>query len=59
LAGVDGLRFIAEATRERHENLGVIRSHYVQPFGTFAGELPGGIALAEGYGVMEAHDVRW
>ena len=32
---------------------------YVQPFGTFSGRLPGGLALAEGYGVMEAHDVLW
>ena len=30
-----------------------------QPFGTFAGALPGGIELAQGYGVMEEHDVRW
>jgi hypothetical protein len=36
-----------------------MRSDYRQPFGTFAGTLPGGIELAEGYGVMEEHDVRW
>ena len=35
------LRFKAEATRERHENLGLFRSDYVQPFGTFTGTLPG------------------
>jgi hypothetical protein len=40
-------------------NLIVMRSRYRQPFGTFAGELPGGLRLAEGYGVMEEHDVRW
>ena len=34
-------------------------SRYRQPFGTFAGELPGGLELAEGYGVMEDHDVHW
>ena len=59
LGGVDELRFTAEATRQRHENLLLIRSRYVQPFGTFSGRLPGGLALAEGYGVMEAHDVLW
>ena len=55
----DGLRFHAEATRERSDNLLVVRSHYRQPFGTFSGELPGGIELAEGYGVMEEHDAWW
>lgn len=59
LGGVDALRFQPEATRERHENLVLIRSSYRQPFGTFSGELPGGVRLAEGYGVMEFHDVRW
>jgi hypothetical protein len=53
------LRFRAEAVRERHENLLVVRSFYRQPFGTFSGRLPGGVALAEGYGVMEEHDVFW
>lgn len=59
LSAVDGLRFHAEATRERHDNLLLVRSRYRQPFGTFSGELPGGIELARGYGVMESHDVRW
>ncbi len=59
LSGVDGLRFHAEAMRERHENLLLVRSAYRQPFGTFSGELPGGVPLAEGYGVMEEHDVWW
>ena len=36
-----------------------MRSRYRQPFGTFEGELPGGLTLAEGYGVMEEHDVYW
>ena len=26
-----------------------------QPFGTFAGTLPGGLELSEGYGVVEDH----
>jgi plastocyanin len=56
LRSVARLRFDDEATRERNENLLLVRSSYRQPFGTFAGELPGGIALEHGYGVMEEHD---
>jgi Protein of unknown function (DUF2804) len=59
LSGVDALRFEPEAVRQRRDNLLVLRSHYRQPFGTFLGALPGGIRLAEGYGVMEEHDARW
>ena len=53
------LRFRAWSAREHRTNLLLFRSAYRQPFGTFDGELPGGLALAEGYGVMEEHDVRW
>lgn len=59
LSRVDGLAFEAEATRERTDNLLLIRSSYRQPFGTFSGSLPDGPALAEGYGVMEVHDAWW
>jgi hypothetical protein len=59
LSRVDGLRFTAEALRERQDNLLLVRSTYRQPFGTFSGELPGGVQLSEGYGVMEDHDVWW
>ena len=62
LAGVAGLRFTAEATRARRENLLVMTSDYEQPFGTFTGELGGSdgpVRLREGWGVMERHDVRW
>lgn len=59
LSSVGELRFAEEATRERDENLLLIRSSYRQPFGTFLGELPGQIGLAEGYGVMEEHDAWW
>jgi Protein of unknown function (DUF2804) len=59
LSWVDHLRFRAEAVRERNENLLILRSVYRQPFGTFSGVLPGGIELAEGYGVMEAHEAWW
>ena len=53
------LEFTAEATRTHEENLGLLASSYDQPFGTFAGELPGAGRLREGYGVMERHDVKW
>jgi hypothetical protein len=57
--GGRSLAFQPEAVRERHENLLLVRSSYRQPFGTFGGELPDGIGLAEGYGVMEEHDAWW
>ena len=53
------LRFHLEAERARHDRLIVMDSEYRQPFGTFSGTLPGGIELAEGFGVTERHDVRW
>ena len=53
------LSFSAEATRARRENLLLLASSYEQPFGTFAGELPGAGRLREGWGVMERHDVKW
>jgi hypothetical protein len=59
LTGVDELRFEAEAARERADNLLLVRSRYRQPFGTFSGELPGGVTLAEGYGVIEDHQAWW
>ncbi|MGI8714445.1 MAG: DUF2804 domain-containing protein [Solirubrobacteraceae bacterium] len=59
LSSVGGLHFTAEATRRRDENRGLVRSRYRQPFGTFCGELPGPIAIAEGYGVIEDHDAWW
>jgi uncharacterized protein DUF2804 len=60
LSGVGDLAFREWCAREDHTNRLIFRSHYRQPFGTFAGELPGGgPRLAEGYGVMEEHDVYW
>ena len=58
---VGGLRFTAEAERRRHDRVafGLVESEYRQPFGGFAGTLPGGIALADGRGVMERHRARW
>jgi hypothetical protein len=59
LSAVGDLRFSEWAAREDHTNALLLRSSYRQPFGTFAGELPGGPTLAAGYGVMESHDVWW
>jgi hypothetical protein len=53
------LTFTEWSAREDRTNALLLRSWYRQPFGTFAGELPGGLILAEGHGVMESHDVRW
>jgi Protein of unknown function (DUF2804) len=59
LRSVGGLRFNAEATRARRENLLIASSDYEAPFGAFAGELPVAGALREGWGVMERHAARW
>jgi hypothetical protein len=56
--GVD-LRFGEWSSREHSTNALVMRSSYRQPFGSFSGSLPGGVELAEAYGVMEHHDVHW
>jgi hypothetical protein len=53
------LGFHAEAQRARRDDLKLLVSDYRQPFGTFTGALPGGLPLAEGFGVMERHAVRW
>jgi hypothetical protein len=59
LSRVGGLTFEPWSTREHSISLGLMRSRYSQPFGTFTGELPGGLAVVEGQGVMEDHDVTW
>ena len=64
LWGSDGsiLHFEEEASRQRHEQFGVISSDYLQPFGSFHGTLPGGVELSEqepALGVMERHRARW
>jgi hypothetical protein len=59
LSSVGGLRFTPWSVREDRTNRLLLRSHYRQPFGTFAGELPGGLVLASGQGVMEWHDAYW
>jgi hypothetical protein len=59
LSAVGGLQFREWSARESSVNMLVMRNSYRQPFGEFSGELPCGLRLAEGYGVMEEHDVRW
>jgi Protein of unknown function (DUF2804) len=59
LSRVGGLAFTPWSTREDHTRRLLFRSDYLQPFGSFAGELPGGLRLASGHGVMEWHDVYW
>ncbi len=59
LADGGQLRFEEWSAREHSTNALIMRSSYRQPFGTFTGELPGGLILAEGFGVMEDHDVLW
>ena len=49
----------ARPQRARSDNLLLFARDYRQPFGTFAGMLPGGVELREGYGVMERHRARW
>ena len=58
-AGGGALEFRAEASRARRERLLIVASDYEQPFGTFAGVLPGAGRLRSGLGVMERHAARW
>ncbi|MEX1142579.1 MAG: DUF2804 family protein [Thermoleophilaceae bacterium] len=61
VAFADGsaLAFAQRSERTHSTNALLVRSRYRQPFGTFHGSLPGGLRLAEGFGVMEDHDVHW
>lgn len=61
LSRVGDLEFNAwpGSARVDDTNVLVFSSRYRQPFGEFRGTLPNGLALAEGYGVMESHDARW
>ncbi len=59
LSGVGDLSFAPWASREHSANRLLLRSRYRQPFGEFRGRLPGGVELAEGWGVMEEHEVWW
>lgn len=53
------LAFTAEQERYRRERKPFVRYEYRQPFGVFAGSLPGGVELESGLGVMEHHDAYW
>jgi hypothetical protein len=59
LSRVGDLSFERWSEREHSMSLGLVRSRYEQPFGSFRGTLPGGLELASGYGVMEDHEVSW
>jgi Protein of unknown function (DUF2804) len=48
-----------DSARVDDTNLLIFSSKYRQPFGSFSGALPNGVELAEGYGVMESHQVAW
>jgi Protein of unknown function (DUF2804) len=53
------LEFSREQERRAAQKLPLVSYEYRQPFGTFAGTLPGGIELESGIGVMEFHDAHW
>ena len=55
----DRMEFAVEAVRQRRDHLVGVRSDYRQPFGTFAGSLPGVGQVSGGLGVMEHHVARW
>ncbi len=59
LSRVGELEFTPWSVREDHTRRLLFKSDYLQPFGSFEGELPGGLRLTSGHGVMEWHDVRW
>ena len=62
LGGKRALRVVdpqAEAERSRTESTPIVKYSYRQPFGTFTGNLPGGLELSSGFGVMEHHDANW
>lgn len=61
LSRVGGLTFHEwpDSARVDDTNLLVFSSRYRQPFGSFSGTLPNGLELAEAWGVMESHDVKW
>ena len=55
----NALRFTEVAEPASTTDLFVVRSAYRPPFGTFTETLPGGLAVREGYGVMEDHRALW
>lgn len=61
LSAADGsrLQLSPEFERSRRDRLVVVSSDYRARFGSFSGTLPGGVALAEGLGLVEHHRARW
>lgn len=53
------LAFTKEFERSKEESRWLVEYSYRQPFGSFAGTLPGGLELESGMGVMESHDATW
>jgi hypothetical protein len=53
------LHFSEEATRKRRDRMLIISSDYVQPFGTFRGNVLADTTIAAGFGVMERHQATW
>jgi hypothetical protein len=65
MASSDGkvnISFKPEGERAKNLNIGIIKSYYHQPFGTFTGELSDGretYILKEVYGFTEEHEAVW
>ncbi|MDY0001588.1 MAG: DUF2804 domain-containing protein [Polyangia bacterium] len=65
LSSVDGavdLTFTPQGERQEHLDLGLVKSTFHQPWGTFAGRLRvagESIDIADFFGVCEDHDARW
>lgn len=60
--GKVNISFKPEGERAKNLNLGIIKSYYHQPFGTFSGEFSDGkekYVLKEVYGFTEEHDAVW
>ncbi len=57
------LTFSPDALHAEHKNLGLVRSRFIQPFGTFQGTIQtptGSTATLQGLpGVVESQDVQW
>jgi hypothetical protein len=65
IASSDGkvnISFKPEGERAKNLNIGIIKSYYHQPFGTFTGEFNDGkekYILKEVYGFTEEHEAVW
>jgi hypothetical protein len=57
------LTFRPEGLRQDHRDLGLVASHYIQPFGVFSGTLKGErgrkVQVRDLPGVVEEHDSLW